>query len=233
MNKKARSILRAVANRIENAPESYDQATWCSATDCGTTACVAGHICDIAGVHPLFPDGVFDWAKAARQALNWADVGPLFRADFRPTMGMAAYLRLIANEGQLRLLTSEEEPNHSVRWVIAHSVAADRLERIPKPDEEPEVSVRREIAERIPAKRLTRLLTSQEEPDWGVRSLVADRIPVKRLTRLTTPQEEPEWRLRWVVAHRIPVERLERPPTPAEEPDGDVRWAVSERLRQR
>jgi hypothetical protein len=213
-SEKARKLLLMVADRIERSPEVYGETTWCSATECGTTACIAGHICDIAGVHPLVPDDWFDWHSAAIEALDGADVGrPLFMEDFRPTMGMAAYLRLIAQEGRLRLLTPEEEPDAEVRRLVALHIPEEMLVRVPSQYEEPDSDVRWIVVHRIPEERLTNLLAQDDEPDGEARRVVARRIPVERLKRLPSAAEEPDDVARWIVAKRILPERLERPLT--------------------
>jgi hypothetical protein len=231
-SEKARELLMQVADRIERSPESYDQGDWCRDTEHGTIANIAAHICDIAGVHSLTPDSGFRWAENARRALGVADIGPLFRWEFHPTMGMSAYLRLIAREGQFRLLAPEEEPDAETRNVVAHCIPRERIESVPSPTEEPNASVRRKIARRIPEERLNKLLAPAEEPDSEVRWTVANRIPVELLPRLLTPSEEPEAKVRWEIAHRIPAERIAHMPSEDEEPSKNVRWVISQRLGQ-
>jgi hypothetical protein len=199
---------------------------------------LAMRICELADV-PVCPqdDEDEEWGfelayqSAAQEALG-VQAPWIFDENFRPSMGLAAYLRLVAREGRIRLLTAAEEPDKRVRLMIAESIAVGAIERLPTPKEEPDKEVRRTVARKLYVEWscFTHVLSRQEEPDKEVRRIVADRISWDRIDRIPSPSEEPDPEIRVHIAKFIPEKRLEKLLTPEAEPDSRVRWQVADRI---
>lgn len=106
-------LLRAVADKIDREPSSYDQSFW--GNPCGTKHCIAGHAVHIAGLSSS-PDASWPWsmvinekgeeeptryAAARLLGLTSGEAAMLFDEHWVPHGTVPEALRAIADGAQI------------------------------------------------------------------------------------------------------------------------------------